>query len=136
MTGNLHDYLVYSTDFALINSPAYYDCVVHMICTSGSGYFDYNGSRVNLSKNKIAILAKPRLIESIVSSNDFSCEYIAASDKFLHTFLPANSYAIQGCVNLFDNPVIPLDDTDASKFATSAISERASTIPITTSIAS
>ncbi|MDE6485840.1 MAG: helix-turn-helix domain-containing protein [Duncaniella sp.] len=118
MTKDLHDYIVFSTDFGMINSPAFYDCVVHMICTRGAGKFDYNGTRFEIKANDIAVLSQTRLVTSIEADSDFRCRYIAAPDRFLHNLLPANSYAIQGCVSLFDNPVIHADREDALRFIT------------------
>ena len=56
------------------------------------------------------------MVSAINADENFSCEYIAAPDKFLHNLLPANNYSIQGCVSLFDNPIIKVSDLDASRF--------------------
>lgn len=116
MARDLHDCIVYSTEFGLINSPAFYDCVVHLICTQGSGKFDYNGTQLEITVNDIMVLAQPRLVSAIEADENFSCRYIVAPDRFLHNLLPANSYAIQGCVSLFDNPIIHVDEDDARRF--------------------
>ncbi len=116
MTKSLHENIVFSEDFSLINSPAFYDCIVHVICTDGTGSFLYNQRQFTLSKNKIAVISRPQLVADIRVDSGFRCEYIAAPDKFLHNLLPANNYAIQGCVSLFDNPIIMVTDIDAKRF--------------------
>lgn len=63
-------------------------------------------------------MASPNLIKDISMTVDFSCEYIAAPDKFLHNLLPANNYSIQGCVSLFENPIIHVCPDDADRFRT------------------
>ena len=104
--------IVYSDDFELINSPAFYDCVVHLICNDGTGSFSYNDRLFKMSSNEIAVIPSHRMVSSIKADENFSCEYVAALDKFLHNLLPANNYAIQGCVSLFDNPIIKVNDVD------------------------
>lgn len=116
MEKSLHEYIVFSTDVNKINSPAFYDCVVHLICTAGIASFLYNEQRFALSEGNIAVLSQPRLVKLEDVSNDFQCEYIAAPDKFLHNLLPANNYSIQGCVSLFSNPIIEVSEADADKF--------------------
>lgn len=116
MKQSLHDYIVFSTDVNKINSPAFYDCVVHLICTAGIASFLYNEQRFVLSEGNIAVLSQPRLVKLEDVSNDFQCEYIAAPGKFLHNLLPANNYSIQGCVSLFSNPIIKVSQDDADKF--------------------
>lgn len=116
MGKSLHEYIVFSTDVNKINSPAFYDCVVHLICTAGIASFLYNEQRFALSEGNIAVLSQPRLVKFEDVSNDFQCEYIAAPGKFLHNLLPANNYSIQGCVSLFSNPIIEVSEADADKF--------------------
>lgn len=41
----LHNEIVCSTVPELINSPAFYDCVVHLVCNSGHASFVYNGNQ-------------------------------------------------------------------------------------------
>ncbi|MDE6855606.1 MAG: AraC family transcriptional regulator, partial [Muribaculaceae bacterium] len=60
MAKNLHELIVYSEEFELINSPAFYDCVIHLICTSGRGSFIYNDRDFRMSKNDIAEISRPQ----------------------------------------------------------------------------
>ncbi|MDE6080388.1 MAG: helix-turn-helix domain-containing protein [Duncaniella sp.] len=125
MAKHLHELIVFSDEFRLINSPAFYDCVVHLVCTAGSGSFLYNDRLFSLSANDIAVISRPQLVSRIQSDEDFRCEYVAAPDKFLHNLLPANNYAIQGCVSLFDNPIITVSEIDARRFSADLANIRA-----------
>lgn len=116
MERQIHDLVVFSEEFSLINSPAYYDCVVHLICTDGTGSFRYNDRIFTISENDIAVIAHPRLVTEVCFNDDFRCKYIAAPNKVIHNLLPANNYAIQGRVSLFDNPIIRVSDLDAARF--------------------
>lgn len=116
MVPSLHDNIVISTDFRQINSPAFYDCIVHLICTAGGESFTYNGSRFSLSENEIAVISQPQFVKDIEASPGMACEYVAAPEKFLHNLLPANNYSISGCVSLFSNPIIRVTPAEAEIF--------------------
>ncbi len=116
MTASLHDNIVICTDFRQINSPAFYDCIVHLICTAGNGSFTYNGTRFHISANDIIVISQPHLVTDITDDNDMKCEYIVAPDRFLHNLLPANNYGIAGCVSLFSDPVIKALPEEAADF--------------------
>lgn len=116
MVKHLHELIVFSEEFGLINSPAFYDCIVHIICTDGAGHFSYNDRHFEMSRNDIAVISRPQLVSAITADENFRCEFVAAPDKFLHNLLPANNYSIQGRVSLFDNPIIKVSDIDASRF--------------------
>ncbi len=124
MAKNLHELIVFSEEFGLINSPAFYDCIVHLICTEGVGHFSYNGRHFEMSRNEIAVISRPQLVSAIITDENFRCEFIAAPDKFLHNLLPANNYSIQGRVSLFDNPIIKVSDIDASRFRADLVNIR------------
>ncbi len=124
MANHLHESIVYSEEFEIINSPAFYDCVVHLICTDGIGHFSYNERHFEMTRNDIAVISRPQLISDIMSDENFRCEFIAAPDKFLHNLLPANNYSIQGRVSLFDNPIIKVSDIDASRFRADLVNIR------------
>lgn len=112
----LHKELVWSNDFTLANSPTFYDCVIHLICTSGTADFNYNGKKISIEKNDVVVIARPKLVADISVDADFTCLFLAAPEKFLHNLLPANNYSIQGCVSLFDNPVMKVSEDDGRKF--------------------
>lgn len=108
--------VVASEDFGAINSKVYYGSIVHLLCVSGEGRFVYNGKPFVVGKGDIAVVNQPQLAGDIRQSEDFSCEYIVAPSQLLHGLLPANNFSIQGCVLLFDNPVIHVAPEDAERF--------------------
>ena len=124
MAKHLHELIVYSEEVGLINSPAFYDCIVHLICTEGVGHFSYNNRHFQMSRNDIAVISRPHLVSDITSDDTFRCEFIAAPDKFLHNLLPANNYSIQGRISLFDNPIIKVSDIDALRFRADLVNIR------------
>lgn len=116
MESHLYEHIVYSTETELINSPAFYDCIVHIICNSGEVSLSYNDRPVTIKKDEIAVFSQPRLIKINNKSEDFSCEYIVAPGRFLNSLLPVNNYSIQGGVSLFANPIIVVSTENAEKF--------------------
>lgn len=83
---------------------------------SGEGNFVYNGKPFSIRKGDIAVVNQPQLASDIQQSDDFACEYIVAPSKLLHGLLPANNFSIQGCVLLFDDPIIHVTPEDAENF--------------------
>jgi hypothetical protein len=59
MKREFHRQIVYSTVFNQISSPAYYGCVVHLICLQGPGLFVYNDKTFTLNCNDIAVVSRP-----------------------------------------------------------------------------
>lgn len=118
MEANLHEYIVYDVDVERINSPAFYDCVVHLLCRDGEGRLRYNEREFQIAKGQISVLSQPRNALFVSCSTDFECEYIAAPYKFIRNLLPANNYSIQGHISLFANPIINVDSQEAEKFHT------------------
>ena len=108
--------IVASSDFDKINSKDNYGCIVHLLCVSGEGNFVYNGKPFSIRKGDIAVVNQPQLVGDIRQSDDFACEYIVAPSKLLHGLLPANNFSIQGCVLLFDDPIIHVTPEDAENF--------------------
>ena len=108
--------IVASTDFDKINSKDYNGSIVHLLCVSGEGSFVYNGKPFSIRKGDIAVVNQPQLASDIRQSDDFACEYIVAPSKLLHALLPANNFSIQGCVLLFDDPIIHVTPEDVENF--------------------
>lgn len=113
---SLHEEIICSTDIVQINSPAFYDCCIHLICNGGQFRFKYNGRSFSLSEGDIAVISYPRYVSDIEMGSETMGEFIAAPNRFLHNLLPANNYSIQGCVSLFDNPVMRVGREDAMRF--------------------
>lgn len=69
MAKHLHELIVFSEDLELINSPAFYDCIVHLICKDGFGHFSYNDRHFEMSRNDIAVISRPQLVSAISQCN-------------------------------------------------------------------
>lgn len=116
MEKGFRDKIIASDDFGGINSKEYLGSIVHLLCVSGEGNFVYNGKPFSIRKGDIAVVNQPQLASDILQSDDFACEYIVAPSKLLHGLLPANNFSIQGCVLLFDDPIIHVTPEDAENF--------------------
>ena len=108
--------IIASSEFSLINSADFHGCIVHLLCERGEGRFVYNGKPFTLRQGDIAVVNQPLLATDISQSDDFACEYIVAPSKLLHGLLPANNFSIQGCVLLFDDPIIHVSQEDTENF--------------------
>lgn len=111
-----HDFIVYSEEFGLINSPDFYAGVVHLICIAGEGSFCYNGTRFTLRPDSIAVITAPREVTDLECDQEFRCEYIVAPEEFLHSLLPSGNYSIIGQVSLFADPIIGGGREEAERF--------------------
>lgn len=109
----LHNQFSFGTCIDDIKSPAYYDCVIHVICLAGNCSFKFNDELFSLTKNDVAIITTPRVLKEIKCDEEFKCEYLVAPEEYLHSLLPANNYSIIGRVSLYDNPVIKLSEDEA-----------------------
>lgn len=116
MATTLHDQIIYGHDISIINSPAFYDCVIHLLCLKGNAFIKYNHNQFEIRKNDVAVITSPRDVTAIVQDTDFKCDYIVAPEDYLHSLLPANNYSITGRVSLFSDPIMNVSEVDASKF--------------------
>ena len=116
MVASLHESIIFGDEYGLINSPAFYDCVVHLICLSGEATFRYNGSSFTLRPGSIAVITAPREVTDLESDEDFRCEYVVAPEEFLHSLLPSGNYSIIGQVSLFADPIIRGGHKEVAKF--------------------
>ena len=110
--------VVYSECVDEIKSPRFADWGVHMLCKEGEVTFRYMDKDVTLKRNEAAVLSRPNLVTDLKKSADLQIEFVAAPFKFMHSLLPANHYGVNGCISLFDNPVIALSEKGAQKLHT------------------
>lgn len=107
----------YGYDFGDMNIPAE-GCYIHLLCLDGEGSFVLDGKCFHVGRNDLVVTLHMDRIKNIASSPDMKVEYIVASTKYLNNMLPANNYGIGGSIALFDNPVIPLTESEADIFLT------------------
>ena len=90
------------------------DYVAHVLCYEGQCEFTFNLGRFHLHAHDTMIVRQGRLVEDVVTSEDFKATVIYVKDQFIELATPQSNYGIQGTLALFLNPVMPLTD---SRFA-------------------
>lgn len=88
--------------------------VAHVLCYEGECEFTFNLGRFHLHAHDSMIVREGRLVENIVTSDDFKAKVIYVKDHFIELATPQSNYGMQGTLSLFLNPVMPLTD---SRFA-------------------
>lgn len=109
-----HIPFIYSDTFTQISSPQYRGWIIHLLCLNGEGSLIFNRKFVRVKRNDALILTRTDLASDIVCGKGLETVFIAAPARFLYSLLPANHYGIGGGISLFDNPVMPLSETEAS----------------------
>ncbi|ADV44845.1 AraC family transcriptional regulator [Bacteroides helcogenes] len=106
-------HVVYSEDFYSINSPELEGWCIHLVCLHGNGQFLYNGNSFSFKENDIAIILQPDKVGEIKASDDCLVEFVAVSNKFLHSLLPNGHYGIAASVMIGKNPIMHTDHEEA-----------------------
>lgn len=106
--------ITYSTDASDLAKGLAQGFCVHLLCTDGNGDFTYGDRTVSFHKNDVVIISRSDLLKDFHTDNDFRMECVIAPFKFLYNQLPSNHYGIGGCISLWDNPVISLDENEVS----------------------
>ena len=88
--------------------------VAHVLCYEGQCEFTFNLGRFHLHAHDSMIVREGRLVEDIITSQDFSVKVVYVKDQFIEMATPQSNYGMQGTLSLFLNPVMPLTD---SRFA-------------------
>lgn len=105
---------VYSTDISAVASYLSADSCLHLLCTKGSGTFQFNGRTFRFSKNDAVVVSRPDLFDRFTAAAGTQVECLIAPLQFLYNQLPANNYGIGGCISLWDNPIISMSEKDAA----------------------
>lgn len=108
--------VIYSEDINLISSKNLTDWGIHVLCLEGEGSFIYNGKEIRFKKDDAMVISHPENVKKIKVSEELKIKLISAPFKFMYNLLPANHYGVTGCIDLFENPVIPLSEEDALLF--------------------
>lgn len=107
----------YSTDFSQMNHPNLKGCCLHLLCTAGEGSFIVNGHCYHVNPRDLVVLSFADRVRQPAAGPDMRVEMFAADTGFLNRQLPANNYGIGGSISLYDNPIIPLNDTGVSRLS-------------------
>lgn len=105
----------YQTDLGLVNSPKYKDWALHLLCLEGEGGFLYNHKPMKIQRNSFLVITHTGLISEIWQSPELKVIFVAAEINWILTLLPANHYGIQGSIDLFEQPMIPISDADTER---------------------
>ncbi len=98
-----------------MNAPDLSHTCMHLLCTAGEGSFVFNEKCYHIMKNDLVVIPFPHRAKNLAAAPDMQVEWFAADYKYLQSQLPSNNYSIGGSISLNQNPVISLDDTQASR---------------------
>ena len=101
------EYLIYSTDINILESRKYTDYVIHMVCNKGQCEFLYREELVTLQAGNGMIVITNVLLEP-KPTKDFEVRMVLTRMDFHLMATPQSNYGIQGSLDLFIHPVIPL----------------------------
>ena len=109
-----HNNIIIETGLQDLASDKLKSYVAHVLCYEGQCEFTFNLGRFHLHAHDTMIVRQGRLVEDVVTSEDFKATVIYVKDQFIELATPQSNYGIQGTLALFLNPVMPLTD---SRFA-------------------
>ncbi len=107
--------IVYTTDTDTLAGTLQKGDCLHLLCLEGSGEVVYGGRAFAFNAHDMLILARPEAIDSLNRSDGMRAVSLVAPLQFLYNQLPANHFGIGGCIDLWDNPVVPLDADNEQK---------------------
>ncbi len=118
--------ITYTTDTDILEGKMDRGDCLHIVCLNGSGEVEYGERLFPFKAHNLMILSRPEAIGGLRHSDDLQAVCLVAPLQFLYNQLPANHFGIGGCIDLWDNPVIPLDEHDEQKLLAdfSRLSER------------
>lgn len=105
--------VVYSEDFYRINSSEFKDWCIHLVCLQGNGSFLYNDKVFSFKENDMLVVIHPDRVKQIEISQDCHVEFIAVSNKLLHSLLPNGHYGTVASVIVGANPIMAASHDDA-----------------------
>jgi len=106
---------IYSTDFYAMNSEELNRMCMHLLCVEGEGSFVFNEKCYHIVKNDLVVIPSPDRVVNLAAHTDMRVEWFAADYKFLQNLLPSNNYSIGGSISLNRNPIVPLNEEQASR---------------------
>lgn len=90
------------------------DYLAHALCVDGTMEFDFNGNHFTMRKGDLIIVRKGKLIENVITSDDFKVRVIYIDSCFIEHCTPQSNYGMKGQLALFMNPVMQLNDKQFS----------------------
>ncbi len=108
------NHIIIENDLHDLASDRLRNYVAHVLCYEGQCEFTFNLGRFHLQGHDSMIVRQGRMVEDIITSEDFKAKVIYVNDRFIEMATPQSNYGMQGALSLFLNPVMPLTD---SRFA-------------------
>lgn len=107
--------ITYSTDISVVESNLNRGDCLHLLCTKGQGEVTYGERSFGFGAHSMIVISKPGAMTMLTHSDDMEAVALIAPLQFLYNQLPPNHFGIGGCIDLWDNPVIPLTEDDEEK---------------------
>ena len=108
------NHIIIENDLHDLASDRLRNYVAHVLCYEGQCEFTFNLGRFHLQGHDSMIVRQGRMVDDIITSEDFKAKVIYVDDRFIEMATPQSNYGMQGALSLFLNPVMPLTD---SRFA-------------------
>lgn len=102
--------MIIDHDLHQLATPATAAMVAHILSCEGKMDFQFDGRPFTLEPRCGMIITLPRLLEHMEPSPDFRAKCIYIVQPYLEYCSPRNNYGIKGCISLFQNPVMHLND--------------------------
>ncbi len=112
MNCSTHIKITYSTDVSLVGDHFERGDCLHLLCREGEGEVVYGERTFAFGAHSLTVISKPEAMSELRCSDGSDCVYLIAPLQFLYNQLPANHFGIGGCIDLWENPVIPLAEGD------------------------
>lgn len=105
------NHIIIENDLHDLASDRLRNYVAHVLCYEGQCEFTFNLGRFHLQGHDSMIVRQGRMVEDIITSEDFKAKVIYVDDRFIEMATPQSNYGMQGALSLFLNPVMPLTDS-------------------------
>ena len=87
----------------------------HVLCLSGSAHFAVGDDSYNVIAGHAIIKSAAKPVTDFLCSDDFRCEALLISWRFLNANVPQSDYNIIGTLSMLQNPVLPMRQSDMER---------------------
>lgn len=87
----------------------------HVLVLAGSAHFVVGDDSYNVISGNAVIKSSAKRVRDFICSEDFHCEALLISWRFLRANLPESDYNIIGTMAMLQNPVLPMYRTDLER---------------------
>lgn len=97
-----------------LGAEQYSGYLAHALCMEGSCTFVFNGNEYTIGRNDCVIIRKGQLVKKVKPSDGFRVRTVYVTPEFIEACTPQSNYGMRGQLSLFLNPVMHLDEGQAS----------------------